>query len=957
MMKVLKKFGAALAVLAVGAMGVGVLAATAQNQTIQVTQPAQTYVGWARDRGDLPHDQDYRLGQLPNGMKYLVLPNQTPPGQVAMRLLIDAGSMQERVGEEGVAHFLEHLAFRGTTLYPDGQVQAVLEGIGLQMAADVNASTGPDTTTFILDLPRNDPNSIDTGLKVMRQLVSDMLIEPDKVDAERGVVLAEERSRAGPALEASKAFLELQLGSHPYARSPIGLRNVIETVTPKTIRGFYDAFYRPERATLVIVGDVRPETVIPNLTLHFADWRGRGAPGKDPAPITVKPPSPDVSMIVTAGAPDTSLMLRWFEPYVERPHTKAERRERLVEQLTAGAISRRMQGLNEVAGKPAARIGSAAAARIPEVWSGQIATTSGVTDVYKALDVMVKAHRQAVEFGLTQEELDTQRTLVLDATKREADRGRTGTSVAQVEVAADMVSSDVPFVSLQQAYAILLEQAPTVTLQEVNAGLKARFRETPSLLYRGSAPPAGGEAALRTAFQAALAAPVAAYVPDAVKPWPYTSFGTPGVVANREFIADLGVTLVEFENGVKLTVKPLPSNKDLINIRVRVGLGRLQMPINVIDASDMGLSLWSSGGLKKITVTEQARTLAGKRVGVAGRTLDDAYSLDNFNITPREDLGTQLELTAAMLTDAAYRADDWATWMAQANASDISLNMTPSGVLERELDRLLHGEDLRWTINTKEMRETWKPEDSVKYIKPIVENSPIEIIVVGDVRADLVITEVARTLGALPRRPDFKEPPNWRDVDFPEPGSTSLPHQGRADQGYALIGWPTYQGAYKSIREERIGFVLGQMLRDNATRKFRSEGGATYSPMELVDFPTFLPDFGYIAVAVEAPPNLIDDIQSEIQSIAVMLANEPQPQSEITRVTQPKIEQGRRNFAANVGYWTELLANVHDDPSGLEYIRSEVSDYRSITPADVQAMAKKWLKPETAWRLRIVPAE
>lgn len=956
-MRVLKKFGAALAALALGLMGAGVLAASAQNHTIQVTQPAPGHIGWARDRGDLPHDQDYRLGQLANGMKYLVLPNQTPPGQVAIRLLIDAGSMQERAGEEGVAHFLEHLAFRGTTLYPDGQVQAVLEGIGLQMAADVNASTGPDSTTFILDLPRNDQASLDIGLNVMRQLVSEMLIEPDKVDAERGVVLAEERSRAGPALEASKAFLELQLGEHPYGRPPIGLRSVIETVTPETMRGFYDAFYRPERATLLIVGDVSAEAVIPVLTQKFGDWRGRGPAGKDPAPITVKPPSPDVSMIVTAGAPDTSLMLRWFEPYQERPHTRAERRARLVEQLAAGVISRRMQGLNEAAGKPAARIGSASAARIPEVWSGQMATTVGITDVYKALDVMVKAHRQAVEFGVSQEELDRQRELVIDATRREAERGRTGTSVAQVEVASDLVVADVPFVSLQQAYAMLLEQAPTVTLAEVNSGLKTRFREAPSLLYRGSAPPPGGAAALRDAFQKAMATPVSAYVPEAVKPWPYADFGPAGLVASRKFVADLGVTLVEFENGVKLTIKPLPSNKDLINIRVRVGLGRLQMPMHVIDASDMGLSLWSSGGLRKMTVTEQARTLAGKRVGVAGRTLDDAYALDNFNITPREDLGTQLELTAAMLTDAAYRADDWATWMSQANASDISLNMTPSGVLERELDRLLHGEDLRWTINTKEMRETWIPEDSVKYIKPIVEASPIEIIVVGDVRVEAVISEVARTLGALPPRPPFDEPSDWRDVKFPAPGSKSLPHQGREDQGYALIGWPTHQGAFKSIREERIGLVLGQMLRDNATRKFRSEGGATYSPMELVDFPTFLPDFGYIAVAVEAPPELIDDIQNEIQSIATTLATVPQPQSEISRVTQPKIEQGRRNFTANVGYWTELLANVHDDPSGLEYIRSEIGDYRSITPADIQAMAKKWLKPEKAWRLRVVPAE
>ncbi len=953
--------------LAMG-LGAAALVATAQNpvqtprnnqggHTIRVNQPPAELSGWPRDRGDLPHDQDYRLGQLANGMRYLILPNQTPPGQVAMRLLIDAGSMQERPGEEGVAHFLEHLAFRGTTKYPDGDVQRVLEGIGLQMAADVNASTGPATTTFIIDLPRNDQNSLDTGLSVMRELVTSMLIEPDKVDAERGVVLAEERSRAGPALEASRAFLQLQLGDHPYGRSPIGLRSVIETVTPETIRGFYDAFYRPERATLIVVGDVGVDSLTAAIGAAFADWRGRGEPGKDPEPITVKPPSPDVSMIVTAGATDTNLMLRWFEPYVERPPTRAERRRMLVDQLASGIVARRMQGINEAAGKPAARIGNASAAAIPDVWRGQIATTVGVTDPFKALDVMVRAHRQAVEFGVTQDELDEQRTLVIDATRREAERGRTGTSVAQVEIAADMVSSDLPFVSLQQAYAILLEQAPTVTLAEVNASLKTRFRETPDLLYRGSAPPPGGEAALRAAFQTAMAAEITAYVPEAVKPWPYASFGTPGVVATREYVADLDVTKVVFENGVKLTVKPMPSNKDLVNIRVRIGGGRLQMPLHVIDASDMGLSLWSSGGLGKLTVAEQARTLAGKRVGVVARTLDDAYSLENFNITPRDEFGLQMELMTAMLSDPAYRADDWATWMAQADASDASMLMTPSGVLDRELDRLVHDGDLRWTINNKALRDTWKPEDSVKYIKPIVDNSPIEVIVVGDIRPDAVIAEVARTMGALPPRPPFKEPGNWRDVNFPKPGTATLPHEGRADQGYALIGWPTFQGAFKSIREERIGYVLGQMLRDNATRKFRSEGGATYSPMEIVDFPTFLPDYGYIAVAVEAPPELIDDVQDEIQRIATTLATTPQDAREIARVVQPKIEQSRRNQAANIGYWIELLGNAHDDPSGLEYIRTESQHYSSITPADVQAMAAKWLKPETAWRLRVVLKE
>ena len=314
-------------------------------------------------------------------------------------------------------------------------------------------------------------------------------------DKERGVVLAEERSRAGPMLEASIAMLKLQLGDHPYGRPPIGLRKVIETVTPATIRGFYDAYYRPERAILLVVGDVNVQTLIPQISEQFGDWKGRGEAGGDPKPVMVKPPSPDVAMLVTAGAPDTAVTLRWFEPYQERAPTKAEVRKNLVEQLGAGIVARRMQGINEAAGKPAAFIGSASPSAITHVWNGEMASSGRVTDVAKTIDVMVKAHRQAIEFGVTQEELDRQISLRLDASKREAERGRTGTSVSLVESALDYIDADVPFVSLQQSYALLVEQVPTITLAEVNAALKARFTDKPMLTYRGSEPPKGGEQA------------------------------------------------------------------------------------------------------------------------------------------------------------------------------------------------------------------------------------------------------------------------------------------------------------------------------------------------------------------------------------------------------------------------------------------------------------------------------
>jgi zinc protease len=123
---------AALAALALAAACISAAPDAAREQT-RFERPS----GWANDRGDLPKDPDYTLGSLPNGMRYLVLPNRNPPGQVAMRMVIAAGSMQERPGEEGIAHFLEHLAFRGTKLFPDGELQRRLEGLGLQMGDDL----------------------------------------------------------------------------------------------------------------------------------------------------------------------------------------------------------------------------------------------------------------------------------------------------------------------------------------------------------------------------------------------------------------------------------------------------------------------------------------------------------------------------------------------------------------------------------------------------------------------------------------------------------------------------------------------------------------------------------------------------------------------------------------------------------------------------------------------------
>lgn len=952
-----------LCLAAAGAIALAGSCASPQAQTppgfVEAAPAARSQVGpgWANDRSDLPRDPDYTLGVLPNGMRYLILPNRNPPNQVAMRLVVAVGSMHEGKGQEGIAHFLEHLSFRGTKQLPDGEIQRRLEALGLQMVSDVNATTHATHTAFLLDMARNDQESIDTGLIVFREIASELNLAPEMINAERGVVLAEERLRAGPENEAIVKALKLQLGDHPYARDVIGERKVIETLTQEQIRAFYDAYYRPERATLIIVGDIDTQKVVPTIEARFGDWQARGAAGGNPAPVTAKPASPDVSALTVPGSGESTITLRWFEPYRVRPPTKAERRKQLVDQLGATAIGQRLVESNEAAGKPARSISAASPSRISGIWNGQVSQAQGVIDTAKTIELMAAAQKQAVQFGITQAELDHVISLRLDAARQAATTGRTGASGAMADGLAMQLNSDPVFVSPQDSLNLLEEQAKTVTLKEVNAALRARFKDTPSLVYRGSAEPSGGTEALRAFYAKALAAPAAAYAATATKPWPYKNFGAPGKVASRLEIEDLGATFVRFENGVRLTVKPSATRKDDVLVRVRLGRGRLGMPRDRIDASDMGASIWSSGGLGRLTPAERARTLAGRRVAASVEMADDAFELGNGagGSTTTADFGLQMELMAAMVTDPGLRTQEWAGLMEQADRSDEAFELTASGVMGYNLPRLLHSGDLRWTYNTKAMRDTWKAEDAAAFMRPIILDAPMEVIVVGDVTVERAITETARTLGALPWRTLTAEPAGARNVKFPKATAKPivLTHQGRADQGGVVIAWPA-QDALSDLRGYRVGWVLSQMLRDEATRRFRTDSSATYSPAPLTEFSDTFPGYGYIGLSLEIPPDKADAALAEIEMIAATLAKGPVWESEVTRITGPRVEAVKRDMASNA-FWSAMLSGAQADSRRLELVRTLMSDYQGITAEDVHAAAKRWLKPETAWKLKVVP--
>ena len=228
---------------------------------------------WPQARSDIAVDPEIRFGTLPNGMRYALRRQTIPEGQAALRLRIDAGSLMEADDQQGLAHFLEHMAFNGSQAVPEGEMIKILERLGLAFGADTNASTGFDETIYKLDLPRTDAETVDTSLMLMRETARNLLIAPDAVDRERGIVLSEERARDTPAYRTYKARLAFLLkGQRVNERYPIGLTQVLQDAPAQRIRDFYEAYYRPERAVIVAVGDFDLDLMEGKIREAFADW-------------------------------------------------------------------------------------------------------------------------------------------------------------------------------------------------------------------------------------------------------------------------------------------------------------------------------------------------------------------------------------------------------------------------------------------------------------------------------------------------------------------------------------------------------------------------------------------------------------------------------------------------------------------------------------------------------------
>lgn len=911
---------------------------------------------WVHEKSDVPVDTSVRYGTLPNGVRYAIKRNTTPPGQASVWLRVDAGSLMEKSNQLGLAHFMEHMAFNGTADIPKNELIHKLERLGLQFGADLNAATTFDQTFYRLDMPRVDDEKLTTALHVLRQQVSAATMDPKDIDGERGVIAGEERLRNSPAVKVSlKQLSVIGAGTLLPDRIPIGDMKIIGTAPRERFVDYYATYYRPSRTTVIAVGDFDVDAMEAKIKLAFADWRPTQPDGPEPELGTLAQHGQEAHVYVEPSLSPT-LSIAWVSPPRLLEDNLANRRADWVREIALAVLRRRFAEMS-LSDNPSFVNADAGDSDLFRSFHAATINATYFPGKWKeALGGVEQAVRQFSQYGVSQaeitRELNTFRTRLESAVKNQSTRN---TVQLAGGIENDVNNREVT-TTAETDLQIFESVAGKITPAQVSEAAQGIFvGEGPIVTLNSSAPIAGGDTALAAAFDASKQIAVAALQPPAAKPWQYTDFGTPGQVVSRSAPDTLGATTVTFANGVKLTVKTTSYSKNEIQVGLLTGIGERNFSPDKIDPRSAALGYMTSGGLGKMTYDEVGRSLNGHVVGAGLSMLGQRFMLSG-NTRP-SDLGLQLQYMAAYLTDPAYRSAPFAKAIATAPAGWILANSSPGGVYGLKVRPAMASGDQRLAIAPPELSNTWKMDPLRADILGMLSKGPIHVVMVGEVSVDDAIKAVAPTFGALPPRPDYNAPApgaDQRHFAAPTPTPLTFTHNGLKEQSLGVVAFPTVDVTGNRKLARQIG-VLKSVVQLRVLDVIREEEALAYSPGVKDDYSPDYKGFGTLEISAATAPDKLPAFYAAVDRIVKGLQAKPISADELRRARQPMIEHIRQNMNTN-GFWFTALLGEAYRPSSADDALTVEADYNSVTPAMIQALARQYLRMDRAFKASVLPS-
>lgn len=908
---------------------------------------------WVFETSDIRPDPAFRFGRLANGMRYIVRRNATPKGTALVRLDVAVGSLDEERKERGYAHFLEHMAFNGSTHVAEGEMVRLLERHGLAFGADTNASTSFDRTLYKLDLPTNDGSLLDIAFMLMRETASELTLAPDAVTRERGVILSEMRDRNTWQLRDTIANTDFLYPHSRFAdRFPIGTAKTLDAITAARLRAFYEREYVPAKMTLIVVGDFDPALVEQHIRTRFDDWQAKTAKAQPSAgPVRAKDRNRTAIYIDPAVSERVTLVRNGA--WLDEPDSVAQRRENLLRQIGYDIVNRRLVRLSRQADPPFRGAGFGTGDVFEAGRSTRLIVDTVDRKWRRGVIAAAREYRRALVWGFTAPEVAEQVANIRTALEDSAASADTRSNATLSGVALALVSDRLVPSTPADALARFRALAPQITPGAVLAAMQreAVAIEDPLIRFRGRYQPAGGPKAMRAAWDEALKAEVPQAGSADLAGFAYTDFGPAGIVVSDRRDPQFGIREIRFANGVMLNLKRTQIDRDRVRVSLAVDGGdRLDTRANPL-ATEM-LPFLDEGGLGKHSADDLQSILAGRSVNDAfgtGETSFDAGSLT----TPR-DLELQLQLWAAFLTDPGYRPEGEVQYRHNMNNYFEQLRATPSSALRAQLGGILSDGDPRFTLQDVDAYRALTFAKFKQDVSDRFAHGAIEIGIVGDIDEDQAIALVAGTFGALPAREAAFAP----KADQPRRPFTAdrrprvIRHSGPKDQALLRLTWPTRDDAdpVDMLKLE----MLERVVRIELTDTLRETLGKAYSPSASSSSSHGWKGYGTFGIAASIDVRDVPAARAAIRKALTDLRAAPVDADVLQRARQPMIEGLQNGLKSNEG-WVALVDHAQSEPDQLDRYAKARDRLQAISARDVQAMALRYLDPDVGLEVLVLP--
>ena len=896
-----------------------------------------------------PMDPNVKFGKLDNGLTYYIRHNEKPAQRADFYIAQKVGSVLEEESQRGLAHFLEHMAFNGTTNLPGMMLREYLQSRGIKFGENLNAGTGIDQTVYMVtNVPTNLPGLVDTCLLILHDWSSFIALEEAEIDNERGVILEELRTREDASERIMKEILPIMYPNSPYAnRLPGGLPEVVANFEYQTLRDYYHKWYRPDLQGIIIVGDIDPDAIEARVKEMFADIK---AP-VDPAPRPQFMIEDNVEPIVAiASDPEqTNYQVKLYYKSEATPDSLKNDINYWMGQYMLAIISQmeinRLQEITKKANPPFvygySYYSNYYIAPTEDAWCS-MAMAKDAAGINEALTTLVTENKRMAQFGFTSSEYERAKADFMKRIENQYnERSNTENSQYVNECLENFLSNE-PMMGIEIEYKLYQNIIPNLPLELINT-VAGQLIHDDNLVITVTAPKKEGETLptveeLLATYAAANAAEVQPYEEETFDGPIVDNMPKPGKIKKEIEMPEFEAKMLVLSNGMKVIYKKTTFKEDEIRFTASSegGISALKQE-DFITLKELS-PVVKLGGVGKFSATDIPKVLAGKRLSL--NPWIDTYSEGMNGICSPKDLETFMQFIYLYFTEPRSDEEAFLSFVQRSKASLENQELNPMTTFSDSLTKVLYNNHpLRTRIKAEDIDKIDYAKSMEMYKDRFKDPNNFTLYFVGNIDENTFKPLVEQYLASLKKN---KRKDTWKDINLGIPQVEYICRYEKDMLQPKATVYTIITGSMKyDYRNQLYMKALSDVMDIYYTRSIREEEGGTYGVGvmgQLTDKPK---DAYLFLIGFDTNKDVYEKLLCKVYEGLNDVATNGPSQEDLTKVVENLYKKRAEQLEEN-SFWIDAIETYEDDSINIIAEYDEI--VKSITPQTIADFTKEVLK-------------